>query len=540
MAKNIVFDEKARQSLLKGVQTLSKAVSATLGPKGRNVAIEKKFGSPLVTKDGVTVAKEIDLKCPIENMGAAMVKEVASKTNDSAGDGTTTATILAESVFRSGLKHITSGANPIDVQRGIQKAVDNITETLAKLSKKVKGKDEIKQVATVSANWDTSIGSIIADAMDKVGNNGVITIEESKTFETTLDVVEGMQFNKGYLSPYFVTEQDTMSVKMENPYILIYDKKINILSDILPILEAMAKVGKSLLIVAEEIDGEALATLIVNKLRGTLNVCAIKAPGFGDNRKDMLEDLACVTGGTVVSADKGMELKETSIDMLGRAKTVIVTKDSTTFIDGLGSKKNISDRISSIQKRIEDCQSDYDREKLQERLAKMDGGVAVINVGAATESELKEKKARVEDALHATRAAVEEGIVPGGGTALIRCLPELEKLQTFANEDERIGKTIVAKAIEEPLRVLASNAGVDGSLVVQEVIKRKGNDGYNVATGEYTDLVKAGVVDPKKVTRCALQNAASIAALLLTTECVITEIPEEKKPASPAEPPPMY
>ena len=540
MAKNIVFDEKARQKLLKGVQTLSRAVSATLGPKGRNVAIDKKYGSPLVTKDGVTVAKEIDLKCPIENMGAAMVKEVASKTNDSAGDGTTTATILAESIFRSGMKYITSGANPIDVQRGIQKAVNNITETLAKLSKKVKGKEEIKQVATVSANWDASIGNIIADAMDKVGNNGVITIEESKTFETTLDVVEGMQFNKGYLSPYFVTEQDTMSVKMDNPYILIYDKKINVLNDILPILENIAKVGKSLLIVAEEVDGEALATLIVNKLRGTLNVCAIKAPGFGDNRRDMLEDLACVTGGTVISADKGMDLKETGMDMLGRAKTVIVTKDNTTFINGMGSKKDISDRVLTIQKRIEDCQSDYDREKLQERLAKMDGGVAVINVGAATESELKEKKARVEDALHATRAAVEEGIVPGGGTALIRCLPELAKLDNFANEDEQIGKTIVAKAIEEPLRVLASNAGVDGSLVVQEVLRRKGNEGYNVATTEYTDLVKAGVVDPKKVTRCALQNAASIAALLLTTECVITDIPEEKKPVAPAEPPPMY
>ena len=376
--------------------------------------------------------------------------------------------------------------------------------------------------------------------MDKVGNNGVITIEESKTFETTLDVVEGMQFNKGYLSPYFVTEQDTMSVKMDNPYILIYDKKINVLNDILPILENIAKVGKSLLIVAEEVDGEALATLIVNKLRGTLNVCAIKAPGFGDNRRDMLEDLACVTGGTVISADKGMDLKETGMDMLGRAKTVIVTKDNTTFINGMGSKKDISDRVLTIQKRIEDCQSDYDREKLQERLAKMDGGVAVINVGAATESELKEKKARVEDALHATRAAVEEGIVPGGGTALIRCLPELAKLDNFANEDEQIGKTIVAKAIEEPLRVLASNAGVDGSLVVQEVLRRKGNEGYNVATTEYTDLVKAGVVDPKKVTRCALQNAASIAALLLTTECVITDIPEEKKPVAPAEPPPMY
>ena len=540
MAKNIIFDEKARQKLLRGVQTLSKAVSSTLGPKGRNVSIDKKFGSPLVTKDGVTVAREIELKCPIENMGAAMVKEVASKTNDSAGDGTTTATILAESIFRSGMKYITSGANPIDVQRGIQKSVDNITETLSKLSKKVKGKEEIKQVATVSANWDNSIGTIIADAMDKVGNNGVITIEESKTFETTLDVVEGMQFNKGYLSPYFVTEQDSMSVKMDNPYILIYDKKINLLNDILPILENMAKLGKSLLIVAEDVDGEALATLIVNKLRGMLNVCAIKAPGFGDNRKEMLEDLACLTGGTVVSAEKGMDLKETSLDMLGRAKTVIVTKDNTTFIDGLGSKKNITDRVVSIQNRIEDATSDYDREKLQERLAKLDGGVAVINVGAATESEMKEKKARVEDALHATRAAVEEGIVPGGGTALIRCIPELEKLDNFKNEDEKIGKTIILKAIEEPLRVLASNAGVDGSLVVQEVIKRKGNEGYDVATGEYTDLVKAGVVDPKKVTRCAIQNAASIAALLLTTECVITDIPEEKKDVAPSEPPPMY
>ena len=539
MAKTIVFDEKARQKLLKGVQTLSKAVSATLGPKGRNVAIDKKYGSPLVTKDGVTVAKEIDLKCPIENMGAAMVKEVASKTNDLAGDGTTTATILAESIFRSGMKYITSGANPIDVQRGIQKAVDKIVQNLTTISKKVKGKDDIKQVATVSANWDASIGNIIADAMDKVGNDGVITIEESKTIETTLDVVEGMQFDKGYLSPYFVTEQESMSVKMDNPYILIYDKKISLLNDLLPVLEMIAKMSKSLLIVAEDIDGEALATLVVNKLRGMLNVCAVKAPGFGDNRKEMLADLAVVTGGTVISEEVGLKLADTKLTDLGKAKSVIVTKDTCTFVDGFGEKKKIAERVDQIKNRIESCTSDYDREKLQERLAKMAGGVAVINVGAATESELKEKKARVEDALHATRAAVEEGIVPGGGTALIRCISIL-KDSDVTNEDERIGYSIVRKAIEEPLRVLASNAGVDGSLVVQEVLKRKGNEGYNVATDEYTDLVKAGVVDPKKVTRCALQNASSIAALLLTTECVIAELPEEKKPDMPPQPPPMY
>ena len=539
MAKTIVFDEKARQKLLKGVQTLSKAVSATLGPKGRNVAIDKKYGSPLVTKDGVTVAKEIDLKCPIENMGAAMVKEVASKTNDLAGDGTTTATILAESIFRSGMKYITSGANPIDVQRGIQKAVDKIVQNLTTISKKVKGKDDIKQVATVSANWDASIGNIIADAMDKVGNDGVITIEESKTIETTLDVVEGMQFDKGYLSPYFVTEQESMSVKMDNPYILIYDKKISLLNDLLPVLEMIAKMSKSLLIVAEDIDGEALATLVVNKLRGMLNVCAVKAPGFGDNRKEMLADLAVVTGGTVISEEVGLKLADTKLTDLGKAKSVIVTKDTCTFVDGFGEKKKIAERVDQIKNRIESCTSDYDREKLQERLAKMAGGVAVINVGAATESELKEKKARVEDALHATRAAVEEGIVPGGGTALIRCISIL-KDSDVTNEDERIGYSIVRKAIEEPLRVLASNAGVDGSLVVQEVLKRKGNEGYNVATDEYTDLVKAGVVDPKKVTRCALQNASSIAALLLTTECVIAELPEEKKPDMPPHPPPMY
>ena len=539
MAKNIVFEEKARQSLLKGVQTLSKAVSATLGPKGRNVAIEKKYGSPLVTKDGVTVAKEIEVKDPIENMGAAMVKEVASKTNDEAGDGTTTATILAESVFRAGLKYITSGANPIDIQRGIQKAVNKAVNALSTMSKKIKGKDDIQQVATVSANWDTSIGAIIANAMDKVGNDGVITIEESKTIETTLDVVEGMSFDKGYLSPHFITEVDTMSVKMENPYILIYDKKISLINDLLPILEKIAKIGKSLLIVAEDVESEALATLIVNKLRGMLNVCAIKAPGFGDNRKELLADLAVVTGGKVISEETGDKLSETELVDLGKAKTVIVEKDSTTFVGGAGEKKAIQTRIDQIKSRIEKASSDYDREKLQERLAKLSGGVAILNIGAATESELKEKKARVEDALHATRAAVEEGIVPGGGTALIRCIPLLDD-KDITNEDEKIGFSIVKKAIEEPLRVLASNAGVDGSLVVQEVRKRKGNEGYNVATDEYTDLVKAGVVDPKKVTRCALQNAASIAALLLTTECVIADIPEEKKPEMPPQPPPMY
>ncbi len=531
-AKQLLFDEAARQSLLRGVTLLAKAVSATLGPKGRNVVLDKKFGSPTVTKDGVTVAKEIELADPYENMGAQMVREVASKTSDAAGDGTTTATVLAEAIYREGLKYVTSGANPIGIQRGVQKAVEAAVDQLAKISKKVKDKEEIKQVATVSANWDTTIGNIIAEAMDKVGKDGTITVEEAKSIDTTLDVVEGMQFDKGYLSPYFVTNAETMEVKLEDPYILIYEKKISSLKDLLPILEKIAKVGKPLLVIAEEVEGEALATLVVNKLRGVLNVCAVKAPGFGDRRKAMLEDIAILTGGRCITEDLGIKLENLQIEDLGRAKTVVVDKENTTIVEGNGKSSEIQGRVNQIRRQIEETTSDYDREKLQERLAKLAGGVAVINVGAATETEMKEKKARVEDALHATRAAVEEGIVAGGGVALIRCLPAIEAAKG-GNEDEQIGVDIVRKAVEFPLRALACNAGVDGSLVVQEVKRRKGNDGYNVATGDYEDLVKAGVVDPKKVTRTALQNAASIAALMLTTEALITEIPEkEKKPAA--------
>ena len=530
-AKQLLFDEAARHSILRGVQKLAKAVTATLGPKGRNVVIDKKFGSPTVTKDGVTVAKEIELECPYENMGAQMVREVASKTSDTAGDGTTTATVLAEAIYREGLKYVTSGASPISIQRGIQKAVEAAVEELAKISKKVKEKEEIKQVATVSANWDTTIGEIIADAMDKVGKDGTITVEEAKSIETTLEVVEGMQFDKGYLSPYFVTNMDTMETKLENAYILIYEKKVSSLKDLLPILEKLAKTGKPLLIIAEDVEGEALATLVVNKLRGVLNICAVKAPGFGDRRKAMLEDIAILTGGKCITEDLGIKLENLTLEDLGSAKSIVVDKENTTIVEGKGKGSEIKGRVDQIRRQIDETTSDYDREKLQERLAKLAGGVAIINVGAATESEMKEKKARVEDALHATRAAVEEGIVPGGGVALIRCLPAVEKLK-LANTDEQIGVEIVKRAIESPLRALASNAGVEGSLIVQEVRKRKGSEGYNVATGEYVDLVKAGVVDPKKVTRSALQNAASIAGLLLTTECLITDLPERDKPAA--------
>jgi chaperonin GroEL len=530
-AKQLVFEEAARQALLKGVNKLARAVVATLGPKGRNVVLDKKFGSPTVTKDGVTVAKEIELEDPYENMGAQMVREVASKTSDAAGDGTTTATVLAEAIYAQGLKFVTAGANPISIQRGINKAVETAVEQLAKISKKVKDKDEIKQVATVSANWDTTIGEIIADAMDKVGKDGTITVEEAKSIETTLDVVEGMQFDKGYLSPYFVTNAETMEAKLEDAYILIYEKKISSLKDMLPLLEKVAKVSKPLLIISEEVEGEALATLVVNKLRGTINVCAVKAPGFGDRRKSMCEDIAVLTGGKFISEDLGVKLENIGLDDLGRAKSVVIDKENTTIVEGSGKSSEIQGRVNQIRRQIEETTSDYDREKLQERLAKLAGGVAVINVGAATETEMKEKKARVEDALHATRAAVEEGIVPGGGVALLRCLPVLEALKLEG--DEQIGVDIVKRAIEEPLRALAANGGVEGSIVVQEVKKRKGNDGYNVATGEYEDLVKAGVVDPKKVTRSALQNAASIAGLLLTTECLITEIPEKEKSPPP-------
>ena len=529
-AKQLLFDEAARQAILRGVSKLSKAVVATLGPKGRNVVLDKKFGSPTVTKDGVTVAKEIELEDPYENMGAQMVREVASKTSDNAGDGTTTATVLAESIYREGLKFVTSGANPIGIQRGINKAVEAAVEQLAKISKKVKDKEEIKQVATVSANWDNTIGEIIAEAMDKVGKDGTITVEEAKSIETTLDVVEGMQFDKGYLSPYFVTSAETMEVKLEDAYILNYEKKISSLKDLLPILEKVAKLGKPLLIIAEEVEGEALATLVVNKLRGTLNVCAVKAPGFGDRRKAMLEDIAILTGGRCITEDLGIKLENIELADLGRAKSIVVDKENTTIVEGNGKSSEIQGRVNQIRRQIEETTSDYDREKLQERLAKLAGGVAVINVGAATESEMKEKKARVEDALHATRAAVEEGIVAGGGVALLRTLGAIEATKG-ANEDETIGISIIKRAVEAPLRSLCNNGGVEGSVIVEQVKKSKGNEGYNVATGEFEDLVKAGVVDPKKVTRTALQNAASIAGLLLTTECLITEVPEKEKPA---------
>jgi chaperonin GroEL len=528
-AKQLIFDEQARQALLRGVQKLSRAVVATLGPKGRNVVIDKKFGSPTVTKDGVTVAKEVELEDPYENMGAQMVKEVASKTSDAAGDGTTTATVLAEAIYREGLKYVTSGASPINIQRGINKAVEAAVEQLAKIAKKVKDKEEIKQVATVSANWDTTIGEIIADAMDKVGKDGTITVEEAKSIETTLDVVEGMQFDKGYLSPYFVTSAETMEAKLEDAYILNYEKKISNLKDLLPILEKVAKTSKPLLIISEEVEGEALATLVVNKLRGTINVCAVKAPGFGDRRKAMMEDIAVLTGGKCITEDLGIKLESIGLEDLGRAKSIVVDKENTTIVEGYGKSSEIQGRVNQIRRQIDETTSDYDREKLQERLAKLAGGVAVINVGAQTETEMKEKKARVEDALHATRAAVEEGIVAGGGVALIRCIAAIEAVKG-ANDDEQIGVDIIKRAVEGPLRSLAANAGVEGSLIVQEVKKRKGNEGYNVATGEYEDLVKAGVVDPKKVTRSALQNAASIAGLLLTTECLITDAPEKSKP----------
>jgi chaperonin GroEL len=529
-AKQLVFDESARHALLRGVQQLTKAVAATLGPKGRNVVINKKWGSPTVTKDGVTVAKEIELEDAYENMGAQMVREVASKTSDVAGDGTTTATVLAEAIYREGLKNVTAGANPISLQRGIQKAVEAATAQLAKIAKDVKNKEEIKQVATVSANWDETIGEIIADAMDKVGKDGTITVEEAKSIETTLEVVEGMQFDKGYLSPYFVTDAESMEAKLTDAYVLTYEKKISSLKDMIPVLEKVAQTGKPLLIIAEEVEGEALATLVVNKLRGTLKVAAVKAPAFGDRRKAMLEDIAILTGGKCITEDLGIKLENIEIADLGRAKTVIIDKENTTIVEGGGKNSEIQGRVNQIRRQIEETTSDYDREKLQERLAKLAGGVAIIHVGAATETEMKEKKARVEDALHATRAAVEEGIVPGGGVALLRCLPAISALK-LEEADEQIGVEIVKRAIEAPLRMLAQNAGVEGSLIVQEVKKRKGNDGYNVATGEYVDLVKAGVVDPKKVTRSALQNASSIAGLLLTTECLVTELPEKDKPA---------
>ena len=527
-AKQLKFDESARQALLKGVSTLTKAVTATLGPKGRNVVLDKKFGSPTVTKDGVTVAKEIDLEDPYENMGAQMVREVASNTSDAAGDGTTTATVLAEAIFRGGLKHVTAGASPIAIQRGIQKAVDTAVKALDKAAKKVKDKEEIKQVATVSANWDDEIGNIIAEAMDKVGKDGTITAEEAKSIETTLDVVEGMQFDKGYLSPYFATDTDSMECRLEDAYILIYEKKISSLKDMVPLLEKVAKTGKPMLIIAEDVEGEALATLVVNRIRGTLNIAAVKAPGFGDRRKAMLEDIAILTGGRCITEDLGIKLESIELSDLGRSKSIVVDKENTTMVEGGGKSSEIQARVNQIRRQIEETTSDYDREKLQERLAKLAGGVAVINVGAATESEMKEKKARVEDALHATRAAVEEGIVPGGGVALLRTRPAISKMELEG--DQQIGVSIIRSAVEAPLRALASNAGLEGAVIVESVLKSKGNSGFNVATEKYEDLVKAGVVDPKKVTRTALQNAGSIAGLLLTTECLITEIPEKEPP----------
>ena len=532
-AKQLQFDENARHALLRGIEKLARAVKATLGPSGRNVILDKKFGSPTITKDGVTVAKEIELEDPYENMGAQLVREVASKTSDIAGDGTTTATVLAESIYKEGLRNVTAGANPTSLQRGINKAVEAIVKELEKISKKVSDRTEIAQVATVSANWDKTIGEIIADAMDKVGKDGTITVEEAKSIETTLEVVEGMQFDKGYLSPYFVTNAEAMEAVLDTPYVLIHEKKISSLKDMLPLLEKVAKAGRPLLIIAEDVEGEALATLVVNKLRGTLQVCAVKAPGFGDRRKAMLEDIAVLTGGKCITEDLGIKLENVKLEDLGKAKRVTIDKENTTIVEGEGKSGDIKARVAQIRRQIEETTSDYDREKLQERLAKLAGGVAVINVGAATETEMKEKKARVEDALHATRAAVEEGIVPGGGVAFIRAQKALDNLKDL-EADEKVGVAIVRRAIEEPTRQLADNAGMEGALVVEEVKKRKGNEGYNVATGEYVDLVKAGVVDPTKVTRSALQNAASISGLLLTTEAIVTEMPEkEKAPAMP-------
>jgi chaperonin GroEL len=533
-AKELLFNTDARSKLKRGVDQLAEAVKVTLGPKGRNVVIDKKFGSPTVTKDGVTVAKEVELSDPIENMGAQMVKEVATKTSDLAGDGTTTATVLAQAIFREGLKNVTAGANPMELKRGIDRAVEAVVEQLRSISVPTAGKKEIAQVGTISANNDKEIGNLIAEAMEKVGKDGVITVEEAKGLETTLETVEGMQFDRGYLSPYFVTDPEKMETVLDDPFILIHDKKIAAMKELLPLLEKTAQSGKPLLIIAEDVEGEALATLVVNKLRGTLKVGAVKAPGFGDRRKEMLRDIAVLTGGQVISEELGFKLENATLNDLGRAKRVVVDKDNTTLVDGRGKPDGIQGRIAEIRGAIEKSTSDYDREKLQERLAKLSGGVAVINVGAATETELKEKKARVEDALHATRAAVEEGIVPGGGVALVRAQGVLEKVR--GTEDEKIGVEIVRRALEEPIRMIAQNAGAEGSIVVSRVKESKEkNFGYNAANDTYEDLVKAGVIDPTKVTRTALQNAASIAGLLLTTECVVVE-KKEDKPA-PAAPP---
>ena len=534
MAKQLKYNEEARRAILSGVEQLARAVKVTLGPKGRNVVLDKKFGAPTITKDGVTVAKEIELKDPFENMGAEMVKEVASKTSDVAGDGTTTATVLAEAIYREGLKNVTAGANPMALKRGIEKAVDKVIEELKKISTPIKDKKEVAQVASIAANCDNAIGDLIAEAMDKVGKDGVITVEEAKSTATTLEVVEGMQFDQGYLSPYFVTDAERMEVVLEEPYILIHEKKISSLKDLLPLLEKIARTGKPLLILAEEVEGEALATLVVNKTRGTLSACAVKAPGYGDRRKAMLDDIAILTNGKALTEDLGIKLENVDIEDLGRAKRVKVDKENTTIVEGGGKTSTINGRIAQIKKQIEDTDSDYDKEKLQERLAKLAGGVAVINVGAATETEMKEKKARVEDALHATRAAVEEGIIPGGGVGLLRAIPGLDKLKLEG--DEKIGVEIVKRALEEPIRQLTANAGLEGSVVVQRVKQEKTNVGYDVSQDAYVDMLEAGVMDPTKVTRSALQNASSIAALLLTTEALIVDKPE-KEDRMPAMPP---
>ncbi len=532
MAKQISYSDEARRKIQAGIDKLADAVKVTLGPKGRNVVLDKKFGSPTITKDGVTVAKEIELEDPFENMGAELVKEVASKTSDIAGDGTTTATLLAQSIYREGLKNVTAGANPMALKRGIEKAVDAVVEYLNSIAKPVKGHTEISQVATISANGDTTVGNLIADAMEKVGKDGVITVEEAKSMETTLDVVEGMQFDQGYLSPYFVTDAEKMEVSLEDPYILIHEKKISIMKDMLPLLEKIARTGKPLLIIAEDVEGEALATLVVNKLRGTFTCAAVKAPGYGDRRKAMLEDIAILTNGKAITEDLGIKLENITLDDLGKAKRISIDKDNTTIVEGAGKQSDIKGRINQIKRQIEDTDSDYDKEKLQERLAKIAGGVAVINVGAATETEMKEKKARVEDALHATRAASEEGIVAGGGVALLRAIPKLDELKLKG--DERVGVNIVKRALEEPIRKIAENAGAEGSVIVEKVKGEKQNVGYDAQKGEYVDMVAAGIIDPAKVTRTALQNAASISALLLTTEALITDIPEKDKPSMPS------
>jgi chaperonin GroEL len=534
MAKQLKFGEEARAATLKGLNMLAEAVKITLGPKGRNVVLDKKFGAPTSTKDGVTVAKEIELEDPYENMGARLVNEVASKTSDVAGDGTTTATVLAQAIFREGCKNVTAGANPMDLKRGIEKAVEVVVEHLKTISKPVEGQKEIEQVGTISANNDSTIGTIIAEAMEKVGKDGVITVEEAKSMETALDIVEGMQFDRGYLSPYFVTDPERMEAVLEDPYLLIHEKKISNMKDLLPILEQVARMGKPFLIIAEDVEGEALATLVVNKLRGTLQCAAVKAPGFGDRRKAMLQDLAILTNGQVISEDLGIKLENITLNDLGKAKRVTIDKDNTTIVEGAGSADKIQGRIKQIKVQIDETTSDYDREKLQERLAKLAGGVAVIKVGAATETEMKEKKARVEDAMHATRAAVEEGIVAGGGVALLRAVPELEKLDVPG--DQQIGVNIVKRSLEEPIRQIANNAGWEGSVVVQKVKEMGPNEGFNADAEQYEDLVTVGIIDPTKVTRTALQNAASISALMLTTEALVTDIPEKEPPAPPMPP----